>query len=202
MTLFGLMTLLVGFTGGGLIATVTSHYFQSRAARKSFEREHLESALRHLYGPLVRIFRDAEMLLERYAEIHKTYSEYFKKPWAESARERVGRQRDAVLEVANEYIQKIYAILDEAVNAMSVSWHLVDVADMDVLMEVRRSRAIMDVEWRDPNRERIPAGFQATLGFPPFYNHEWLCRIEASYQSKMDRYRALAGAKGGRGKER
>src|SRR5688572_27064397 len=141
------INLIVGLLGGGLIATVISIWSQSRQTRRTSERAHLDSALREVYGPIVRLLTESRTLFELNHDLQSSYYEHFNQPWHESAQQSVAQQADATLQTANVYVHMMVKNIDEVIGVIGAGWHLIDSEDLDVFNDVWRERVRMQVEF-------------------------------------------------------
>jgi hypothetical protein len=189
----GILEIVLAVISGGLITALISSFFESRKARSEAERQHLDDALRNLYGPVFRLLTDAQMCIDLNHSVQKEYTEYFNKPWHESARDRVQKQAEATLQTANQYVYRAEQHVEDIISITADNWHLIDLDDIEIFDDIRRQRARFRVEKNTPTAKEIPFEVSQKLGDLHYLKPEWVATIKSSYESKLARYRELSG---------
>lgn len=193
MTVQYAANLVAAFIGGSLVATLISIWAQSRAARIAAERQHLDQAIRQLYGPVVWLLVDIETLLQLNRKVSDASDDHFKQRFSESARETVAQEIKATIETGNRYVRKIPQNIDQIIETVTSAWHLIDTDDVDVFVDIRRERLRMQVEYEAPERGEMPFEVVIALKGPSYYKPEWLAKIRETFDRKVARYRRLSG---------
>lgn len=195
-----LLSVMTGFLSGSFIATLVSVWWQSHAAKITSERRHLEDALQQVYGPVVRLLKDCQMLLRLSQNIQEAGRKVLSEPVHESAREERSQEIKATIESGNAYTRKVRENIDEVVNIASAGSHLIDLEDMEVFNDIHRQCVRMEIEFESSLAQQVPFEVKQELGAPSYFRAEWLAALEAKHQQMMARLARLAGLKKDKGK--